>query len=80
MFITEINGKKLKRPLEVTISKTYIAEIEDPEFYGDGCTEEEATKDLKETIIEIYEHVKKDPSRYTKFGKKWKDKVLDLFE
>ena len=55
MLINEIGDKPLKKPLEVTISKTYIAENEDLELFGEGNTEEEAVADLKEAFLDIYE-------------------------
>ena len=60
MFINEIQGKKLKKPLEVKISKQYIAENEELEIFGQGDTEEEAVEDLKSVLIDIYEDLLTD--------------------
>ena len=55
MLINEIKGKLLKKPLEVTVSKEYIAECEDLDLYGEGYTEEATIEDLKETFLEMHE-------------------------
>jgi len=60
MLINEIFGKKLKKPLEVKISKQYIAENEELEIFGQGDTEEEAVEDLKSVLIDIYEDLLTD--------------------
>ena len=60
MFINEIQGKPLKKPLEVTITKQYIAENEELEIFGQGDTEEEAIEDLKEIFMDIYEDLLTD--------------------
>ena len=78
MFITEINGKKLKKPLEVKVSISYIAEVEDPEFYGDGCTEEKAIEDLKLAIEGMYRFFKEHKDEFD--NEEQKKKVLGLFK
>lgn len=78
MFITEINGKKLKKPLKIEVKKYYIAEIEDYDFYGEGDTEEIAVEDLKEAILDIYEYFKKSENDIN--DTEQKKKILDLFE
>ena len=60
MFINEIQGKKLKKSLEVTISKQYIAENEELELFGQGDTEEEAVEDIKSVLTDIYEDLLTD--------------------
>jgi len=60
MLINEIQGKKLSKPLEVKISKQYIAENEELEIFGQGDTEEEAVEDLKSTLLDIYEDLLTD--------------------
>jgi hypothetical protein len=85
MFINEIEGKKLKKPLEVKVSINYIAEAEDYEFYGDGETEEEAVYDLKKAIEGMYRFLKAEAPEDVKWGyseeaKKQRNKILDLFE
>lgn len=78
MFITEINSKRLKKPLEVKVSKTYLAEVEDPEFYGDGDTEEEAIYDLKMAIEGVYRFFKEHEDEFD--DEEQKKKILGLFE
>ena len=78
MFINEIQGKKLKKPLEVTITKQYIAENDDLELFGEGNTEEEAVADLKEALLDIYEDLL-TVDKYTDSGKEYKDKILAYF-
>ena len=60
MLINEINGKKLKKPFEVKISKQYIAENEELEIFGQGDTEEEAVEDIKLILWDIYEDLSTD--------------------
>ena len=60
MLINEIGDKKLKKPLEVKISKQYIAENEELEIFGQGDTEEEAVEDLKEVFMDIHEDLLTD--------------------
>ena len=60
MFIDEIQGKKLKKPFEVKISKQYIAENKELEIFGQGDTEEEAVEDLKLILLDIYEDLLTD--------------------
>jgi len=60
MFINEIGDKKLKKPLEVKISKQYIAENEELELFGQGDTEEEAVEDIKSVLTDIYEDLLTD--------------------
>ena len=55
MLINEILGKKLKKPLEVTISKQYIAENKELKISGQGDTEAEAIKDISSILLDIYE-------------------------
>ena len=78
MFISEIQGKPLTKPLEVTITKQYIAENDDLELFGEGDTEEEAVEDLKETFLDIYEDLL-TVDKYTDSGKEYKDKILAYF-
>lgn len=75
MLINRINGKKLKKILEIKFKQYYIAEIEDPEFYGEGETKEEALEDLKEHILDVYQSFKDDEKNVD-----YKKKILDLFE
>jgi len=79
MFINEIQGKKLKKPLEVTITKQYIAENDDLELFGEGNTEEEAVADLKEAFSDIYEDLL-TVDKYTDSGKEYRDKFLAYVE
>jgi len=60
MLINEIQGKKLKKPFEVKISKQYVAENKELEIFGQGDTEEEAVEDLKLTLLDIYEDLLTD--------------------
>jgi len=78
MFISEIQGKPLKKPLEVTITKQYIAGNEELEIFGQGDTEEEAVTDLKEALLDIYEDLL-TVDKYTDSGKEYKDKILAYF-
>ena len=78
MFINEIGGKPLKKPLEVTITKQYIAENDDLELFGEGNTEEEAVEDLKEALLDIYEDLL-TVDKYTDSGKEYRDKFLAYF-
>ena len=78
MFINEIDGRKLKKPLEVEISKSYIAENDELELFGQGDTEEEAVADLKEALLDIYEDLL-ITDKYTDSGKEYKDKLLSYF-
>jgi len=55
MKINEIGDKKLKKPLEITVCKQYIAECDELELFGEGNSEEEAVADLKEAFLDIYE-------------------------
>jgi len=79
MLINEIEGKKLKKPIKVKISKYYIAESDDLNLYAEGITEEEAINDLKMTVLDILQDIKND-DEYTKGGKEWKDKFLAYFQ
>ena len=78
MFINEIQGKSLKKPLEVTICTQYIAGNEELEIFGQGDTEEEAVADLKEAFLDIYEDLL-TVDKYTDSGKEYKDKILAYF-
>ena len=78
IFITEINGKRLKKPLEVKVSISYIAEVEDPEFFGDGETEEEAVEDLKSAIEGMYRFFKEHEDEFG--AEEQKKQILGLFE
>ena len=78
MFINEIQGKPLKKPLEITICKQYIAENDDLELFGEGNTEEEAVADLKEALLDIYEDLL-TVDKYTDSGKEYRDKILAYF-
>ena len=78
MFINEIQGKPLKKPLEVTICTQYIAENDDLELFGEGNTEEKAVADLKEALLDIYEDLL-TVDKYTDSGKEYKDKFLAYF-
>ena len=75
MLINEIGDKKLKKPLEVTISKTYIAENEDLELFGEGNTEESAIEDIKEAFLDIYEDLIID-EEFTTGGEEYKKNFL----
>jgi predicted RNase H-like HicB family nuclease len=75
MFITEIKGKKLKKPLEVKVNKYYLAEIDNPSFYGEGDTEEEAIEYFKELMNDVYEDFKDDNNAIDNFKQ-----IIDLFE
>ena len=79
MFINEIPGKKLKKPLEVTISKQYIAENEELELFGQGDTEEEAVEDFKEAFMDLYENFLIDEP-YTNSGDEYRKRFLAYFE
>jgi len=79
MFINEIQDKKLKKPLEITITKQYIAENDDLELFGEGNTEEEAVADLKEAFSDIYEDLL-TVDKYTDSGKEYRDKFLSYVE
>jgi len=79
MFINEIPGKKLKKPLEVTISNQYIAENEELELFGQGDTEEEAVEDLKEVFLDMYENFLIDEP-YTDSGDEYRKRFLAYFE
>ena len=79
MLINEIGDKKLKKPLEVTISKTYIAENEDLELFGEGNTEEEAVADIKEAFLDIYEDLIID-EEFTESGDEYKKRFLSYVE
>jgi len=54
MLIDKINDKQLKKPLDVTVTKEYVAVCEDLELYGEGDTEEAAIEDLKEIFFDMY--------------------------
>jgi len=79
MFINEIPGKKLKKPLEVKISTQYIAENEELELFGQGDTEEEAVEDLKEVFLDMYENFLKDEP-YTDSGDEYRKRFLSYFD
>jgi len=78
MFINEIKGKPLAKPLEITISKQCIAECEDLELYGEGDTEEEAIEYLKEVLLDIRDDLLSDEG----FDNRdiYARKILDYFE
>ena len=78
MLINAIGDKKLKKPLEVTISKTYIAENEDLELYGEGNTEESAIEDLKEVLLDIRDDLLSDEGFDNK--DEYARKILDYFD
>ena len=78
MLIHEIKGKKLKKPLEVIISKTYLAENEDLALFGEGNTEEEAIEDLKEVLLDIRDDLLSDEGFDNK--DEYARKILDYFE
>ena len=80
MFINEIGDKRLRKPLEVAISKTYIAENEDLELYGEGNTEEEAVADLKEAFLDIYEDLLIIDEEFTKSGDEYKKRFLSYVD
>ena len=79
MLIHEIGDKPLKKPLEVTISKTYIAENEDLELFGEGNTEESAIADLKEAFLDIYETLIID-EEFTTGGEEYRKNFLAYVE
>ena len=79
MLISEIKGKLLRKPLEITISKTYIAENEDLKLFGEGNTEEEAVADLKEAFLDIYEDLLIN-EEFTESGDEYKKKLLAYVE
>ena len=79
MLINEIKGKPLKKPLEVTISKQYVAENEELELFGQGDTEEEAVEDLKEVFLDMYENFLIDEP-YTNSGDEYRKRFLAYFE
>ena len=80
MFISEIGDKRLKKPLEITISKTYIAENEDLALYGEGNTEEEAVADIKEAFLDIYEDLTNVDEEFTEGGDEYKKNFLEYFD
>ena len=80
MLIDKIGGKPLRKPLEVTISKTYLAENEDLELFGEGNTEEEAVADLKEAFLDIYEDLSNPDEKFTESGDEYKKKLLAYIE
>ena len=80
MFISEIGDRYLKKSLEITISKTYIAENEDLGLYGEGNTEESAIADLKEAFLDIYEDLLIIDEEFTKSGDEYKKKFLAYFD
>ena len=79
MFINEIGDKKLKKPIEITITKQYIAENDDLELFGEGNTEEEAVEDLKEAFLDIYEDLL-TVDKYTDSGKEYRERFLAYFD
>ena len=79
MLINKIDDKPLKKPLEITISKTYIAENEDLELFGEGDTEEEAVADLKEAFLDIYETLMID-EEFTTGGEEYKERFFEYIE
>jgi len=78
MYINEIKGKPLAKPLEITVSKQYIAECKDLEIYGEGDTEAEAIKDFKEALLDIRDDLLSDEGFDNK--DEYARKILDYFE
>jgi len=51
-LITEINNKKLKKPIKVKITKYYT--IENENFHEEGSTEQEAIDKFKNAVLDLY--------------------------
>ena len=79
MLIEKIKGLKLKKPIEVVIEKFYTIECSDLNLHGDGKTKAELIKELKSTIIDIYEDFQMS-NNDTDSGKKYEEKFLSYFD
>ena len=79
MLINEVGGKRLLKPLEIEIQKSFIATNDDLVLFGEGNTEAEAIEDLKEAFLDIYEDLIIG-EEFTESGDEYKKRFLSYIE
>ena len=81
MLIEKIKGLKLKKPIEVTITKLYTVKSDELTLYGKGATKKEAIENFKFAVVDIFEDFDmSNDGDYTNGGKEFKDKFLAYFD
>lgn len=81
MLIEKIKGLKLKKPIEIIITKLCTVECKDLNLYGSGATKKEAIENFKFDVVDMYEDFEmSNDEDYTDGGKEFKDKFLAYFE
>ena len=79
MLIEKIKSLKLKKPIEIIVTKLYTVECSDLNIHGSGKTKAEAIKDFKASVIDIHEDFDIDHNS-TEKGKEFEERFLAYFD
>ena len=79
MLIEKIKGLKLKKPIEVTITKLYTVKSDELTLYGKGTTKKEAIENFKFAVVDIHEDFDMSDND-TDSGREYEERFLSYFD
>ena len=79
MLIEKIKSLKLKKPIEIIVTKLYTVECSDLNIHGSGKTKAEAIKDFKFAVADIHEDFDIGHND-TDSGKEYEERFLSYFD
>ena len=79
MLIEKIKSLKLKKPIEVTVTKLYTVECKDLNLHGLGVTKKIAIENFKFAVIDLYEDFEMS-NNDTDSGKEYEEEFLQYFD
>ena len=79
MLIEKIKGLKLKKPIEIIVTKLYTVECKDLNIHGSGATKKQAIEDFGFAVLDIHEDFEMDHN-FTEKGKEFEERFLAYFD
>ena len=79
MLIEKIKGLKLKKPIEVIVTKLYTVKSDELTLYGKGATKKEAIENFKYNVLDLYEDFEMSDND-TDSGREYEERFLSYFD